>query len=130
MHIYPLVSPQEVLHEVILVHNVIRVLVIEVSQNVTLLLPEVDDLLELHLAFGINDVLDVQTVYKPLSFELLSYLRLHVGHRHVQLVQIRNLLGVSDVFTVQVDHSFLHVRVGERPTSGLSELCSKSHDQH
>ena len=121
------VSSQEVLDEIILVDYIVVVLVFKVSQDMALLLPEVDQLLELHLTLGVENVGNCQIVDESLSLELLSDLGFDVGNWHVQLVQVTKFLCVSDVFAVQVEHSSSHFSMGERATSGLGEFCGESH---
>lgn len=106
------VSSQEILDEVVLVGKIVWRF-IKVSQNMTLLLPEVDQLLEFHLALGIEDVCDVQVVHKSLSLKFLSDLGLDARNGHIQLVQVAELLGVSDILAVQVKNSSSHVRLTE-----------------
>lgn len=79
-------ASQEVFDEVVLVYQVVVVLVLKVSQYVTLLLPEVDQFLELHLALCIENVGHIQVAHKSLSLELLSDLGFDVRHWHIQLV--------------------------------------------
>lgn len=120
-------SPQEVLNKVILVNHIVVMLVFKVSHDMALLLPEVDQFLELHLALSIENVGDIQVVDKSLSLELLSDLRLDVGNGHIQLVQVTEFFGTSDVPAVQMEDSLSHVGLGERATSGLGEFRGESH---
>lgn len=111
MHRDSSIASQEIFDEIILVDIVVALLIFKVSHDMALLFPKVDQFLKLHLPLGIKNVGYVQVVDKPLSFEFLSDLRLDVGDRHIQLVQVAKLLGVSDVSSVQVNDSLFHVRM-------------------
>lgn len=120
------VALQEVLDKVVLVSKVVWRF-FKVSQNVTLLLPKVDNLLKFHLALRIEHIRNIQVIDKSLSLEFLSNLGFHVGNRHIQLVQVAELLGVSDVLAVQVENSSSHICMIKGATGGFSEFSGKSH---
>lgn len=129
MHFIPLVTSQEVSHEVVLVHHIVLGLVLEISQDMALLLPEVDQFLEFHLALGVENIGDIQVVHVSLSLELLSDFGLDIGNRHVQLVQVAELSGVSHVLSVQMENSLAHVSLRERATSSLGKFSCKRHSE-
>lgn len=92
-----------------------------------LLFPKVDQLLKFHLALGVKHIGQVQVIDKSLSFKLLSDFGLDIGNRHIQLIQVAELLGVSDVPTVQVKNSFSHVSMAERAACSFSKFGGESH---
>lgn len=102
-------ASQETLDKVILVNHIVALLLVEVSQNMRSLLPEVHGFLIFHLSLHVQDVGHLQTIHKPLPFEFLSNLGLDVRNWHVQLVQFCEFFGTSDVFTIQMQDTQSHL---------------------
>jgi hypothetical protein len=59
-----------------------------------LLLPEIDRLLEFHLALGIECISDIQILDISVSLKLLSELSLDVCQRDIDFVHLPNFLSL------------------------------------
>lgn len=113
---------QELVHKVRgLVSSLDVVLLREVLEELGLLLPEVDALLVLHVALGVQHVLDGQVVDKSVSLKLLSNLGSDGGDGELDLVQIGKGGGTSQELSVQSQGSLLELLLGSRKLDGLGK---------
>lgn len=104
------------------------VLLGEVLQELSLLLPEVDALLVLHVALGVKDVLNGELLHESVSLELLSDLGSNGGDGELHLVQVSKGGGSTQKLSVQRQSSLLELLLGSGELDGLGKCsCNDSH---
>lgn len=79
--------------------------IVKVLGDVGGLLPEVDGLLELHLALGKKLVANSNVLDKTVTFKLLTQDCAHQPHGHCQVVHLNEMRAVAHELTVQVQNT-------------------------
>lgn len=79
--------------------------IFKVFHDVTLLLPEIDQFLEFHLTLHVKDILDSKIFNKSVSLKFLSDLSLYLVCWNVQIITVDKLSGVSQISSVQIQHT-------------------------